>query len=402
MIKFKSFLIKNLTLISNLNFNPFYFKKKKILVYDTETGQYYKNFFDEKKTFFHSNRIYSSISNVNFYVLTWSIINFFTYKNLHLSQIYSIFVIAKVKPKIIITFSDYDYFILNLKKFYPEIKIIIFQHQQRSNKNLEKKNFKEKNKIKVDYVCVFGKNLKTYYSQFLNTSFKITGSIKNNFYKRNKKFNKKKELLLISSFRPHINYFKEKMFNFQIQSLKNIYLFCQINKIKLSILPWAAVEQNYRHKKYYVNEKEYYKKIFQGDNYKMLKKNYFIDSYNISSKFDYIVSHNSTLGYELLSRNYRVAIIRKKINYTSKNKNKLPVIDSLTSYRPKGYIWTDSSEKKETFRILNNIIGISKTRNKYLINTYVKPIMMHDFQCGNNFKFLKSIGFKIKKNVYSK
>ena len=149
-------------------------------------------------------------------------------------------------------------------------------------------------------------------------------------------------------------------------------------------------------------EQEYYKKIFQGDNYKMLKKNHFIDSYNISSKFDYFVSHNSTLGYELLSRNYRVAIIRKEINYTSKNKNNLPVIDSLTSYRPKGYIWTDSCEKRETFRVLNNIIGISKTRNKHFINKYVNPIMMHDFQCENNFKFLKSIGFKVKKNVYSK
>jgi len=399
MIKFKSFLIKILTLISNLNFDPFFFKKKKILVYDTETSQYYKNFFDKKKNLFSFNRIYSPISNVNFFVLTWSIINFFFYKNLHLSQIYSIFVIAKVKPKIIITFTDYDFFILNLKKFYPKIKIIIFQHQQRSNKILKKKNFK--NKFIVDHVCVFGKNLKSYYSQFLNTSFKITGSIKNNFYKSNKKFNrKKKELLLISSFRPHINYFKEKVSNFQIQSLKNIYLFCQINKIKLSILPWAPIEEN--HKKYYVKEQEYYKKIFQGDNYKMLKKNHFIDSYNISSKFDYFVSHNSTLGYELLSRNYRVAIIRKEINYTSKNKNNLPVIDSLTSYRPKGYIWTDSCEKRETFRVLNNIIGISKTRNKHFINKYVNPIMMHDFQCENNFKFLKSIGFKVKKNVYSK
>ena len=111
-------------------------------------------------------------------------LNFFFYKkNLKLSQRYSLNIIKIIKPNTIITFTDYDFFVYEIKKYFPNIKIVVFQHQLRSKQFLENDwqgNIKEK--YMVDYTCVFGKNLKKYYSLFLKTNFKIIGSIKNNLF----------------------------------------------------------------------------------------------------------------------------------------------------------------------------------------------------------------------------
>lgn len=396
--KFKSLILKLSILVLNLNFDIFFFKKKKILVYDTETSRYYENFFDKKKTYFHSNRLYSVNSKINFFLFIWALINYFFNKKLFLSQIYSLCVIRKIKPKIIITFTDYDYFIYDLKKKFPKIKFIIFQHQLRS-KNFLKKKYKilKKEKIYIDYVCIFGKSLKKYYSLFLKTKYKIIGSIRNNFKKKNNKKNNK-ELVIISSFRPsfYSNYFNDKNLDFYNKSLVWIMSYCKINKIKLFILPWSTLHDY--NKNYLELEKKYYKRVLGNNGFKIMKKNKFADSYNLSSKFNYFISFNSTMAYELLSRNYRVAILRKaepkRIKKKSNLDTKINFIDSLTAIKLKGYFWTSYFTKKEIFRVLKNIYRLNNKKNYFIKKNYISQFMIHDYKCQKNKTFLKNIGLR--------
>ena len=75
--------------------------------------------FRDKDIYIHHNRIYEPKSKVNFYILLWTVINFFFYrKKLKLSQRYSLNVIKIIKPSIIVTFSDYDFFVYEIKNIF--------------------------------------------------------------------------------------------------------------------------------------------------------------------------------------------------------------------------------------------------------------------------------------------
>ena len=388
----------------NLRFDFIFFDRRKLFIYDWTTGKYYKNFFDHKKTYYHHCRFSDADSKINFYILVWSILNLFFYKNLRISHIYTLNMIKIYRPKTIITFTDYDYFFYEIKNFFPKIKIISFQHQVRNKTFLQNKIFiKENKKFNIDYCCVFGKNLKNYYSLFLETNFKIIGSLRNNLYKKIDKTAKNKNLVLISSFRPGLykKYFKEKKLKFFNQSIKFMHEYCKLKKIKLTILSWSASQENTTQKKYSLLEKNYYNRLLGKESYEFLQKKKFNDSYIISRKFKYFISFSSTLGYELFSRDFRVAILRSPIKVKDKNliKKNLNFKDSISSFKLRGIFWSNIYSKKEIFRILNNIYKLKIIKINSLKRKYIDPFMTHDYKSQKNLYFLKSIGFKfISKN----
>ena len=398
-IKLKDTFLKFFMILQNIDFNFIFYKRKKILIYDWSTCYSYLEFFRKKDIYIHHNRIYEPKSKVNFYILLWTVINFFFYrKKLKLSQRYSLNIIKIIKPSIIVTFSDYDFFVYEIKKYFPNIKIVVFQHQLRSKSFLENEKIVNiKKKYVVDYTCVFGKSLKKYYALFLKTKFKIIGSLKNNFYKKYQASNNSKKLVLISSFRPnrYNKYFNDKKLKFINQSIKLIMAFCKNNNIKLYILTWASSNENISRKDYSILEEKYYNKILGIDNFQLIKKNNFNDSYNIVSKFKYFVSFNSTLAYELFSRNHNVAILRKIPIIKNKKIKKIKLLDSLTSIKTNGYFWTSNFTKKEIFRVLNNIFNLKKNKANKLKKKYIEPFMSYDYKCKKNKIFLKKVGFEL-------
>ena len=60
-----------------LKFFMIYYKRKKILIYDWSTCHSYLELFRDKDIYIHHNRIYEPKSKVNFYILLWTVINFF-------------------------------------------------------------------------------------------------------------------------------------------------------------------------------------------------------------------------------------------------------------------------------------------------------------------------------------
>ena len=65
---------------------------------------------------------------INLYVLFSTLINFKFNSGLSFYQNYLINNLKILNPKIIITCTSHNVFFLNLKKFFPNVKIIIIQH----------------------------------------------------------------------------------------------------------------------------------------------------------------------------------------------------------------------------------------------------------------------------------
>ena len=107
--------------------------------------------------------------------------------------------------------------------------------------------------------------------------------------------------------------------NKELIPLKIIKNFCMDKGLKLKILPWSSSENPQEEK----IERNYYNRILGEQSFSFLNKKKFDDSYSITKKFNFFISFNSTLSYELLSRNARVAFIVGANNKFSNKKKDL-------------------------------------------------------------------------------
>jgi hypothetical protein len=144
-------------------------KYKKNLVLDEATF-YSNNFFSNNE---HYNILYTRYEEFYFTILVKSFFKFIiNKKKLTILQIYILEMIRWTNPKVILSFTDYNYFFLNLKNYFPEKKIIIFQCTYRSRTTLRTQieNIKiltknNSGKLKLDYFFIFGKKLIQYYKK---------------------------------------------------------------------------------------------------------------------------------------------------------------------------------------------------------------------------------------------
>ena len=91
-------------------------------------------------------------------------------------------------------------------------------------------------------LCVWGKNDRNYYSHFLKSKFLVSGSIRNNLYKKQKFKSNSRDIVFISQYRDnkkfldnHIYY--AKILLRKIQSIaKEITLICISMVVKIKIL----------------------------------------------------------------------------------------------------------------------------------------------------------------------
>ena len=116
------------------------------------------------------------------------------------------------------------------------------------------------------------------------------------------------------------------------------------------------------------------------------KKSY-KSSYDFLIKSKYIANIDSTLGYELLARNKKIIFFSRKIN-SSKKINDLWKFGWPSVCKNKGFFFTNELKIKETERLLNNMISISKKKWISKISPFKRKIINYD---PGNTKLLKVI-----------
>tara|TARA_B100000941_G_C28362232_1_gene477659 strand:- start:68 stop:859 length:792 start_codon:yes stop_codon:yes gene_type:complete len=252
----------------------------------------------------------------------------------------------------------------------------IFQFQTNGTRVVKNPEFN------ADHIFVLNENIGKFFKELNIELVSVIGSFKSNHYKIDKK--KDIKILYISSWND-LSFEKEitsdvnyKLYDsFQKKLLKNIYEYCKKYNFSISILGKKSgkiVEQEYK----------YFENIFKNINWKFIKsKN--VNSYETIDRSELIITQNSTLGYESLSRGNKTIFFNES--------SKLKSLDSLRFGWPDenlekaGPFWTDQGSFASCENILNKILNLDFLIWKEISERYIRRVILRD---ENNIKF-KSI-----------
>lgn len=365
-------------LLKKISEKNFYFSKPRksdIVLYDRST----EKIFRELKL----NKQYTVIDKkkLNIFVLFFCLIRLkFSYEKYFKTYI------NFVKPKIVISGIDNDIIFFKLKQ-NSKTSFVVIQNGYRfpSEKLFFKQLKKNKGYLSVDYFFLYNK----FYSNFLNKyiTFKpiIHGSIKNNSILINKK--NKIDLLFISQF--HTSEYHLKSFTFyakKILSFVNYYS-------KKKNLKFGILFRNPKFSKNFLIEKKFYDNLCDL-NYKIFYKkkiNDFKKVYNYVDSAETILTIDSTLGYEALSRGKKVVLFHSRSLNNVKHTFGWPrkLNKSKKDFIPKRL----DQEYLNNYFEKNININYNKWYKKY--GTFTENVMFFDPQ---NKKLVETINHILKSN----
>ncbi len=337
-------------------------KKNKFVLVDGNYNPFIK-YIDKKKF----TVLYRRGEEINLYII------FKCFLKLKLSTLdYCSEYIKHVSPKLILTAFDYHVIFYKLSQ-RTGIKTLMIQKGARTNAkgtiNKSNKYFPKnsKNLFYVDYVLLFNKSVKKFYSQKISGKFFEIGSFENNFKKHN--FSQEKnEVIFISNYSPNK---KDKCENEDVVAF-HLNELARKNNLMFNILP------RFRKNPTILNlEKSYYEKVLKT-NFKFIV-NSNKSSYEIVENYRFIFSTYSTLAIECLAKGSRVGFIMIK---SKKN----PVYDfrfgSFEGLRQKGLFWTTLS--RVNVREINRVFNfVTKTSyNSWIKKTkyYKEKTMKFDYK----------------------
>lgn len=357
----KKFL--NIILFSKkLNKNMLRYTKKSIVLDK-------KNLRSENLKFKNSFYLCTRYEEVFLNILLKAIIKKIFNPKENIQKNYIIEIIKILKPKYIITLTDYNPNFYELKQTFPNNKFIFFSVSKRSNGTLllMKKNIQRKKNI--DFMCIWGKNDRNYYTHFLKSKFLVSGSIRNNLYEKQKFKSNIKDIVFISQYRDNKK-FLDKHIYYEKKLLCKVQEYCKKNNLKLYIYGCKNNDVKFK-------EISWFNKILSGENYTFLENKNSKDdsSFNISKKFSNFICFSSSLGFELAARNNKVIFFTGK-----KFLPKKFIFNESPFLKGNGPIWTTIFDQKNIKRLLDYLIYEKKKNVLKHRKKYIDPYIIHDFQ----------------------
>lgn len=350
-------------------------KFKKIVIYDSEKSTFLIKYFKKNDFIIFRNR-FDKFLRINFYVIIYLILRLkLSFKN------YKFFFLKFTCPEFIISGIDNNPGFYELKNNFPNVKIIMIQFSYKFadfgifEKKTLRKLIKNKKKYYVDHIFVFNKHFEKLFKKFILGNYHIIGSFFNNSQDYNFKIKNINYGYISKGFYNSKNFNWKLFLRYEIKLLKNLsnYLFK-----KGKLLTVIGKNKNYK------IEKSFYEKIFGKNKFYFIKSsNNPFDVYKSLSRVKVLLSTDSTLQYENLSRNCNTCIFAIRHKYHFSRRFGWPAF-----YRVSGKFWTNSFSLKEIDRVFSYANKVKKNDlRKYLKKIgYFKNIMPYD---KGNKKFIK-------------
>ena len=237
----------------------------------------------------------------------------------------------------------------------------------------EKKYFPSdsKNKYFIDYVLVYNKSVKDFYSKRIKGNFYEIGSFENNFSEI-KTSSQKKEVLFISNFNIYDDdRLSHKTENEDLVALE-LYNLAKKNKLNFNILA-----RNRKNKAKLYKEHSYFKNVL-GNNFKFLKP-LKKSGYEVLNQYKYIFSTYSTMAIEALVKGSRCGFIfcKSKTN---------PIYGlwfaSFEKFKLNGPFWTTTEKvnSKNVEKIFNFVTKTSEKKWRKIVLNYSNRLMKYDYE----------------------
>ena len=292
--------------------------------------------------------------------------------------------IYKYNPKIVITMIDNDLRFYKLKKYFnKDIKFIAIQNGLRSKFHdiFDNPKINKDKNLSADYYLSFGTSLISLLQKYIKVKVIPVGSIINNMTKIKKISykNNKNNILYISSYRNlkndqifdksadgHAIYWKN-LISDEIKLIKYLGDYCYKNNIDLGI---AGCNLKFPEK-----EKTFFKKLLRNVKWKFYKKKDKFSNYKLIDNFNIIVNSCSTLGFEALGRNKKVAFFSREKSPFGDWRFGWPM-----KYPLKGFFYSNKISEIEVNRILNNLCYINQKEWNVMQIKEKNIHMRYDFQ----------------------
>ena len=289
------------------------------------------------------------------------------------------FYLKYANPKIILTAIDNSHTFLELKDYIdPKIKTISIQNGYRTYwgdlLDLKKKVKNRKKKFKVDLMFIFNEKIKNIYNEFISGEKIIIGAYANNDRKKLKN-KKKNEVLFISTHKPYENstYYEGKVSSHDFykddkKALISVLENCKKNNLKLNIL--GRIKSNNE----IIKEYEYFRSIL-GSNFNFIKNQEGKNNHFLLDKYKYVITIDSTLGVENLSRGGRTIFISsrpKRFPATTRS------YGNMEGFGSNGNFWCHFTSKKNINKIFSNLVKKDDNFWRKCIKKNRESIMKYD------------------------
>ena len=360
-------------------------EKKNILIYDKESLDPLSSFFNMDQVFVLDSRK----ETINFYIVFKMIINFnlksFNYQN-YLKKIISL-----VKPKLVITSIDNHIPFFELKSSFKDICFVSVQstiHFVTGDILESLQKDKIFNKYNSDYYFVYSDSYGKEVSKFIKSNYITIGSVKNNFFNISSNY-KKKTLGYISRtpnsgfeyiihkdldiIKKNYEEWEVKLLEFLLQLIKSLKNYCLSNSINFNIIGATTNSEI---------EFNFYKNLLGEKNWSFAPREGIYDSYKKIDNYEIIVNPMSTLGYEAIARQKKVAFF--SMDHCIGASFGWPELKEK-----RGDFFSNSCEVSEIHRILNYLFGLSDEEWRRSIKQYQKKLFFYDENNSKLKNFLK-------------
>ena len=347
-------------------------RKKKILIYDRVSEDFWRFFFSKNSCEILDVR-YESI---NIYVFLFTLFNsgIESFKDNYKKNY-----IKFVSPKIVFTSIDNNPGFYNLRNIYDKPFYVSVQNGMRDNSFYEqcRRYIKEKKKeLKADHIFLFGSNEKKRFSKIIKAKIHCVGNIRNNSYpiQRIKKKKKIKFIMFVSAH--HKQAYKEAGYRFEEdKKLFNLlYKFCKKKGVQLGLCSKLNSSQEI-----------FFRNSFVKGNWVYYPRFNTRKTYELINKQQMIVFDWSTLGFEALAKGLKCVAFYKDF----------PLEGHYVKYPKSGFFWTNSKNYNDLEKTLNRVILSSNKQWKKVVDKYSSELINYD---ANNIKSKKILNNLLKKN----
>ena len=351
-------------------------KKTDILIYDASGSELLLPYFKGRDV----SILYTRGEFVNIFCLFCIIFNREFWKGKCLSAYLKSYVKA-TSPILVVTYIDNSHAFYKISKAFPSTKTILVQNGVRDNwLDLIANN----TNYHVDYMCVFGYYVGKYYNKHISGNIIPIGSFKNNEIEKVKKAKDTDNILFISQWlnKPktkeplYIDYkglpiYWEDFFETETSLLNFLGDWCFVNNKKLVICGREEVKDS--------SEYEFYIDKLSNSKFswEFIPRKDHQNSYKLLDSAQIVVSIDSTLGYESISRGNKTAIFSIRGSYIGNNFRKFGWPNVFPENGP---FWTNSKARLG-FHLASIMDLLNKSNpeewNK-IYQPYAEKLMQHD------------------------
>lgn len=301
-------------------------------------------------------------------------------KGKHLEN-YRLRYIKKVKPKLIVTFIDNDFNFYHIHQSYPLAKTLFIQNGWRGFyadifERLDQLSSRDRSLLHVDYMLTFGSMIGKHYEKYINGKSFAIGSLKNNQLPKMQKI-EPGTIAFISQWCPegfymnHIFYSHEDFFEKPDRVVLDELVKYSFKHSKcLKIVLRNNEEGTLRNV-----EMAYFKKLL-GNECHFYQFSGKFPTYQALDSAEVVVTIDSTLGYESISRGNKTAFFAIR--------SKMLNIEGLSyawplSLEDDGLFWTNTASEDSIHRVMDNLFNLSTQEwLEYLKNSQFESLMVFD------------------------